>query len=115
MSTTIYHNPRCTKSRQSLELLRNQGIEPEIIEYLNNPPSVKELKSILSKLGLPIRDIIRVNEPEYTQLGLSDPSLTDEQIIQAVVTTPKLIERPIVLYNGKATIGRPPEKILEIL
>jgi len=115
VSTTIYHNPRCTKSRLSLDLLRNKGIEPEIVEYLNKPPSTSELKSILTLLGINARAIIRDKEPEYTERVLSDTTLTEDQIIQILVDTPKLIERPIVVHNGKATIGRPPENILEIL
>jgi len=115
VSTIIYHNPRCTKSRLSLELLRNKGIEPDIIEYLTTPPSASELKSILTLLGISARDIIRDKEPEYKERGLSDTTLSEDQIIQILVDTPKLIERPIVVHNGKAAIGRPPENILEIL
>lgn len=115
MSTIIYHNPRCSKSRQALEILQNRANETEVIEYLSTPPTVSELKSILAMLGISARDLIRKAETEYQQLGLSDPDLTELQIIEALVSTPKLIERPIVVANGKAVIGRPPEKILEIL
>jgi arsenate reductase len=115
VSVTIYHNPRCSKSRQTLELIRAQGLEPRIIEYLKTPPSAEELGQILDLLGCEPRDAIRNNEIEYEQQGLDDTSLSREQLIDAMIEHPILIQRPIVLVNGKAVIGRPPELVLEIL
>lgn len=113
--TYIYHNPRCSKSRQTLELVQQQGVEPEIIEYLKEPPSVEELEKILDMLGMEPRDLMRRKEKEYKELGLDDPTLGRDALIQAMVDHPKLIERPIVINKGKAAIGRPPESVLEIL
>jgi arsenate reductase len=115
MSVTIYHNPRCGKSRQTLQLLQAQSIEPEIIEYLKNPPSAEELEDILQKLGMEPRELMRKKEPDYKINGLNDASLDRQALIEAMVTHPILIERPIVLANGKAALGRPPEAVLEIL
>jgi len=115
MSVEIYHNPRCSKSRQTLQLLQERGVEPQVIEYLKTPPDKATLKHILDMLGLAPRQLMRTKEAEYKEQGLDDPSLTREQLIDAMLATPKLIERPIVIKNGKAAIGRPPEKILEIL
>jgi len=111
----IYHNPRCSKSRQALELLRQRGIEPEIVEYLKTPPDKAELKRILKLLGLAPRALMRKGEAVYKEKHLDDPKLTDEQLIAAMVANPVLIERPIVLAKGKAALGRPPEKVLDIL
>ena len=115
MGVTIYHNPRCSKSRQTLQILQDRGIEPEVIPYLEQPPSAKELKRVLDLLGLEPRGLMRVKEPPYGALGLADPALPDERLIEAMVENPILIERPIVLANGKAALGRPPEAVLEIL
>ena len=115
MSTTIYHNPRCSKSRQALQLLQERNIQPRVIEYLKNPPGRTELKRILDLLDITPRDLMRRKEPEYRALGLDDDSLSDRQLIDAMVEHPLLIERPIVLANGKAALGRPPEKVLEII
>lgn len=115
MPVTIYHNPRCSKSRQTLQLLRDQGIEPNIIEYLSNPPSAVELDDILKRLNLEPRDLMRKNEAEYKQAGLDNPDLSREQLIQGMVDNPKVIERPIVLNGDKAAVGRPPENVLGIL
>ena len=111
----IYHNPRCSKSRQTLQLLEEHQISPEVVEYLNSPPSKEELSEILSMLGLAPRQLMRTKEAEYKELGLDDESLSREQLIEAMVATPKLIERPIVINNGKAAIGRPPETVLDII
>lgn len=111
----IYHNPRCSKSRATLELLRERGIEPDVIEYLKTPPSREELECILDLLGLEPRDLMRQNEEEYRNADLDDPGLTRETLILAMIQRPKLIQRPIVLAHGKAAIGRPPEQVLEIL
>lgn len=115
MTVTIYHNPRCTKSRNTLELLIQQNINPKQILYLDQPPQFETLKSILDLLGLTARQLMRQHEPPYAQNQLDNPELTEESLINAMIQHPILIERPIVLANGKAAIGRPPENILEIL
>ena len=115
MTVTIYHNPRCTKSRQTLELLRRQGLEPKIIEYLKYPPGKSELTGILTLLGLGPRELMRKKEDAYKANGLDAPDKTDEDLVAAMIEQPVLMERPIVLANGKASIGRPPENVLEIL
>ena len=115
MRTTIYHNPRCSKSRQTLALLEERGISPRIVDYLKTPPSSAELKAILKKLGLRPRDLMRKGEPLYAELGLKDRDLDDDALIALMVANPILIERPIVVSGGKAAIGRPPESVLEIL
>ena len=111
----IYHNPKCSKSRATLQLLRDRGIEPDIIEYLKVPPDKRELELLLEWLGIGIRDLMRKKEPVYRELGLDDPELDDDALIEAMVENPILMERPIVVANGKAALGRPPEKVLEIL
>lgn len=113
--TTIYHNPRCSKSRETLQLLQSKGIEPEVILYLETPPDARTLKDLLKKLGLTPRELMRTKEPEYKSMGLDDTNLSDEQLIAAMVECPKLIERPIVVHGKKAALGRPPENVLEIL
>ncbi len=116
MEVIIYHNPRCSKSRATLALLRERGVEPKIIEYLKTPPTKEELEEILAKLGMTEpRQLMRTKEKIYKELGLDDPELGREQLIQAMVEHPILIERPIVIAGDKAAIGRPPEKVLEIL
>ena len=112
---TIYHNPRCSKSRATLELLREQGIEPDIIEYLKTPPSQAELARILKMLGMAPRELMRSKEAEYREQDLDNAGLKTKDLVRAMHDTPKLIERPIVVANGKAAIGRPPEQVLEIL
>jgi len=114
-SVTIYHNPRCSKSRQTLGLLQEQGIEPEIIEYLKTPPTQKGLDEILKKLGKKPREIMRTGEKEYKELGLKDADLNRKELIKILVEHPKLIERPIVLKGSKAALGRPPEDVLKII
>jgi arsenate reductase len=115
MPTTIYHNPRCSKSRETLELLKEHEGEPTIVEYLETPPSKTELNKILKMLGLEPRDLMRQKEPEYKQLKLDNPKLTRDQLIEAMVQHPRLIERPIVIKGNKAALGRPPERVLDIL
>ena len=115
MRTTIYHNPRCSKSRQTLALLEERGIAPRVVDYLKTPPSAAELKTILKKLGLRPRDLMRKGEPLYAELGLKDRDLDDDALIALMVANPILIERPIVVSGGKAALGRPPESVLEIL
>lgn len=118
MSTavSIYHNPRCSKSRETLSLLKANGVEPEVVLYLETPPDAKTIKSLLSQLGFAsARELMRQKEDLYKELNLADSALSEDQLIQAMVDNPKLIERPIVLANGQARIGRPPESVLEIL
>lgn len=113
---TIYHNPHCSKSRETLTLLQEQGIEPQIIQYLDTPPDAATLKTLLKDLGFSsARQLMRHKEDIYKELNLADESLTEDQLIDAMVNHPKLIERPIVVKGKKARIGRPPEQILEIL
>lgn len=113
--TTIYHNPRCSKSRATLALLHEQNIEPEIILYLESPPDVQLLERIVDQLDCSVRELIRTGEPEYRDLGLSSPDLTDTELLAAISANPKLLQRPIVVNNEKAAVGRPPENILTIL
>ncbi len=115
MSIILYHNPRCSKSRQTLALLEEKGIKPVIRDYLNNVPSADEIAEILKMLKLKPRDLMRKKESDYKENGLDDLNLSDAELIGAMVKYPKLIERPIVINNGKAAIGRPPESVLEIL
>lgn len=112
---SIYHNPRCSKSRQTLELLKERNIEPQVILYLDTPPSTEELSNLLGKLGISARQLLRKGEEAYKDNNLKDVSLSEAQLIQAMHDFPKLIERPIVVANGKAALGRPPEQVLEIL
>ncbi|MCB1734383.1 MAG: arsenate reductase (glutaredoxin) [Gammaproteobacteria bacterium] len=112
---TIYHNPRCSKSRQTLALLADNGVDANVVEYLKTPPSKAELVAVLDLLGLEPRQLMRTKEAEYKEQGLADESLSREQLIDAMLQTPKLIERPIVIANGKAAIGRPPENVLAVL
>jgi arsenate reductase len=115
MTVTILHNPRCSKSRQTLQILKDKGIEPEVVEYLKTPPDAAELGRILDLLGLAPRDLMRRKERVYKDLGLDDPALDREELIAAMVQNPILIERPVVLAGGKAALGRPPENVLSIL
>ena len=115
MAVRIYHNSRCSKSRGTLELLQARGIEPEVVNYLDTPPSAEELKTLLRLLGMTPRQLLRTGEAEYKELGLTDPAVGDEDIVQAMVEHPRLIERPIVVADGKAALGRPPEAVLAIL
>lgn len=112
--TTIYFNPKCSKCNMTLELLKENGKTPEVVEYLQTVPSKDELKNILSLLGLSAEQLLRKHESAYKEAGLSDASSEDE-ILDAMMSHPILIERPIVVHNGKAAIGRPPENVLEIL
>lgn len=115
MSVKIYHNPRCSKSRQTLQLLEEKGLQPEVVEYLKAAPSKTELESVLALLRLNPRELMRKGEAIYKELQLGDDALSDDQLIDAMLQHPILIERPIVLANGKAAIGRPPESVLDIL
>jgi arsenate reductase len=112
---TLYHNPRCSKSRGALELLEARGLTPTVVRYLETPPNAAHLRDLLGKLGIGARDLLRTGEDEYKTLNLADASLSDDDVIAAMAAHPKLIERPILVAGDKAMIGRPPEKILEIL
>jgi len=113
--TRLYHNPRCSKSRGALELLRERGIEPEVVPYLDTPPSAAELRALLQMLGLPARELLRTGEEEYRTLGLADDSLPESALIEAMINHPRLMERPVFVHGGRAIIGRPPERVLELL
>ena len=115
MTVTLYHNPRCSKSRQTLALLEEQGINPTIREYLINVPTTDEVRELLKMLKFSPRDLMRKKESEYKDNNLANEELSEDDLIQAMINFPKLIERPIVIKNGKAAIGRPPESVLEIL
>ncbi len=111
----IYHNPRCSKSRQTLQLLQEHGIDCEVVEYLKTPPSTREIETILSALQLAPRELMRRNEAEYKENSLDQANLSHQQLVQAIHDYPKLLQRPIVTKGKKAAIGRPPENILEII
>lgn len=112
---TLYHNPRCSKSRGALELLEQRGLAPTVVRYLETPLDAAQLRSLLAKLGLSARQLLRIGEDEYKTLNLADPSLSEEQLVAAIAQHPKLMERPILEAGDKAIIGRPPENVLEIL
>ncbi|MEJ2418097.1 MAG: arsenate reductase (glutaredoxin) [Exilibacterium sp.] len=112
---TIYHNPRCSKSRQTLEILKEHNIEPDVVLYLQTPPDAKKLRALLKKLGLEARDLLRKSESAYKENNLQDQTLNNEQLIQAMVEHPILIERPIVEKGNKAVLGRPPENVLSLI
>ena len=113
--TTIYHNPRCSKSRAALKLLEQRGIAPEIVLYLDHPPSVETLRELTQMLGVGIRALLRRAEPVYRELNAGRPELSEQQLLQMVADHPALLERPVVLHGGRAAVGRPPENILSIL
>ncbi|GAA6131838.1 arsenate reductase (glutaredoxin) [Halopseudomonas sabulinigri] len=111
---TIYHNPRCSKSRQTLELLENQGADIEVVRYIDDQLNNAELSELLQLLGMSARELMRKGEAVYKELNLDNPELSEAQLVQALADYPRLIERPIVVRDGKAVIGRPPEKVLEL-
>lgn len=115
MEIQIYHNPRCSKSRQTLALLEEHGHSPTVIEYLNNPPTHQQLDSILRGLDMEPRELMRKGEAEYKELNLQEAALDRNQLIAAMVAHPRLIERPIVIAGDRIALGRPPENVLEIL
>ena len=115
MSVTIFHNPKCSKSRQTLGLLGDQGVTPTVIEYLKTPPTAEQLKEILALLGMGPRELMRKKEAVYAEFDFGNASLSDDELINFMIKHPILIERPIVLANGKAALGRPPEQVLEII
>lgn len=115
-AVTFYHNPRCSKSRETLALLQDKGIEPQVVLYLETPPDAATLKALLKKLGFAsARELMRTKEELYKSLNLADASLSEAALINAMVENPKLIERPIVVVGDKARLGRPPEQVLDIL
>lgn len=113
--TRIFHNPRCSKSREALALLQQHGAQPEVIDYLKTPPSLMQLQALQRLLGLPARELLRSGEEAYRELGLADASLSDEQVLQAIAAHPQLLQRPIVLHQGRALIARPPQRLLDLL
>ena len=115
MTTTIYHNPRCTKSRETLQMLQGRDLDLDIVTYLDTPPDAETLSNILELLGLQPRQLMRRHQTEYKALGLDDESLSRQALIDAMIANPILIERPIVLHNGKAAIGRPLQQVEDIL
>lgn len=115
MPVKIYHNPRCSKSRQTLQLLQQQAVEPEVVEYLKTPPDKYTLKKILDHLQMTPRELMRHKEDEYKENHLDDPSLSEDELIEAMIKYPKLIERPIVVTDKGVALGRPPESVLEVL
>ncbi len=115
MSVTLYHNPRCSKSRKTLELLKAQGVEVIVVEYLKEPPDAARLQQLLRILGIPARELLRKRESAYQEAGLDATDLSDEIVIAAMVKHPILIERPIVVNGSQAVIGRPPENALKIV
>ena len=112
---TLYHNPRCSKSRAALELLEARGLTPNVVRYLETPPSVEQLRDLVSKLGIPARQLLRSGEEEYQALNLADSSLSEEHLLEAMAAHPNLIERPILIVGARAAIGRPTENLLELL
>jgi len=112
---TLYHNPRCSKSRGALELLEARGLKPTVVRYLETPLNAEQLHSLLGKLGISARQLLRSGEDEYKSLNLADANLSEAQLIAAIAAHPKLMERPILEVGEQAVIGRPPEKVLEIL
>jgi arsenate reductase len=115
MATLLYHNPRCSKSRAALELLREHGIEPELRLYLEHPPTVDELRELFRRLGPDRLGLVRTGEPEYSELGLDAPGIDDDALIAAIHAHPRLLERPVFVAGKRAVIGRPPERVLELL
>ena len=115
MPVTIWHNPRCATSRRVLEIIRNKGIEPHVVEYLKTPPSAKEIKAVLAKLKLGARDLLRRKEPAYATQKLDDEKLSDAALIRAMTEHPVLIERPVVLAGRRAVLARPPERVFEVI
>ncbi|MBS4085650.1 arsenate reductase (glutaredoxin) [Pseudomonas rustica] len=112
---TLYHNPRCSKSRGALELIEARGLSPNVVRYLETPLNAAQIKALLGKLGISARQLLRTGEDEYKMLQLADESLSEAQLIDAIAQHPKLMERPILEVGDKAVIGRPPENVLELL
>jgi len=112
---TLYHNPRCSKSRSTLQLLEDRGVQPTLVRYLETPPNAEQLCDLLSKLGISARQLLRTGEDEYRELNLANTALSDADLIDAMAAHPRLIERPILVAGNRAVIGRPPENVLELL
>ena len=115
LMTTIYHNPRCSKSRATLALLEEHGVAPDVVLYLENPPTTDEIALLTKKLGVGIREIMRSGEAVYKELGAGNPALEEGELTQMVADNPILLERPIVVNGDRAVVGRPPENVLEII
>ena len=115
MDVIIYHNPECGTSRNTLAMIRNAGIEPHVIEYLKTPPTRLLLRQLIDRMGIPVRDVIREKGTPYHELGLDNPDVTDDQLLDAMVANPILIQRPIVIHGDRAIVARPPERLLELL
>lgn len=114
MQVTLYHNPRCSKSRATLALLRSRGIEPEVVEYLKTPPDAATLRGIAAALAVPASELLRSGEPEYAEFGLG-PHSSDADLLAAIGRAPRLLQRPIVVVDGRAVFGRPPENALALI
>ncbi len=114
-TVTLYHNPRCSKSRAVLALLEENDITPEIVYYMDNPPDTRQLKNLLKKLNMNVRDVLRRSEPEYEELGLDDAGLADEIVLDLLAKHPRLLQRPIIVTDSSAIIGRPPESVLPFI
>ena len=115
MTVTVYHNPRCSKSRAAMEYLEEHGIEADVVKYMDSPPDANDIKELLSMLGMSPRELMRKHEKVFKDAGLDDPTFTDDELIEAMTQCPSLIERPIVVNNGKAVLARPPETVQDIL
>lgn len=115
MDVHLFHNPRCSKSREALALLQARGHQPQVIEYLKTPPDEGDLRTLLAQLGVPARELLRSGEAEYQALGLADASLTDTDLLRAIAAHPQLLQRPIVVRGDRAVIARPPELLLQLL
>ncbi|MGB5309080.1 MAG: arsenate reductase (glutaredoxin) [Arenicellales bacterium] len=114
MTVTVYHNPRCSKSRAAMEYLEEHGIEADVVKYIDSPPDANDIKELLSMLGMSPRELMRKHEKVFKDAGLDDPTFTDDELIEAMAQCPSLIERPIVVNNGKAVLARPPETVQDI-
>ena len=114
-TVTIYHNPRCSKSRETLKILQSRGMEPEIVDYLKHPPTEATLRELVRLLGITPHELVRRQEPEFKQAGLDDPACSEADVIRAMARFPRLIERPIVVAGRKAALGRPPTNVIKIL
>ena len=115
MTVTVYHNPRCSKSRAAMEYLEEHGIEADVVKYMDSPPDANDIKELLSMLGMSPRELMRKHEKVFKDAGLDDPTFTDDELIEAMAQCPSLIERPIIVNNGKAVLARPPETVQDIL
>ena len=115
MTVTVYHNPRCSKSRAAMEYLEENGIAAEVVKYMDSPPDANDIKELLSMLGMSPRELMRKHEKVFKEAGLDDPTFTDDELIEAMAQCPSLIERPIIVNNGKAVLARPPETVQDIL